>query len=61
MVAKAKKENIVTDLITEGDNPVIKAKPQRHNTIKTDRMSLSYGNRFNGAKRNNNIKWIHYH
>lgn len=55
--ANAKKENMVTALTTEGDNPVIKANTQRQRTISIDSINLLNRIRFNGLNKNKRIKY----
>ena len=55
IVVKAKKENIVTALTTEGDNPVINAKTQSVITITIEMTNEPLGMRFKGLSVNNKI------
>ena len=56
--AKAKNENIVTALITEGDKPVKNANPHRLITIMIEMINSYLNKRFNGLRSAINIKYM---
>ena len=56
--AKAKNENIVTALITEGDKPVKNANPHRLVTMMIEMINSCLNRFLKGLRNANNIKYM---